>query len=313
MTQDWSANSCAPVLLIGWNRPAHIKKVINILAVLQPQEVYFACDGPKPNDRASILDVEKTRRTAEAAINWTNPHFLYQSRNLVCRIGVSTAISWFFERVEAGIVIEDDCQIHPDFLLFSSQLLDLYATDTRVWCITASNYQHSRVSGSSYYFSRYNHCWGWASWRRCWSHYDVDLTTLDKFISRGLLRSVAINSAEVKYWTQIWKTLRHSSHPDTWDYQWTYTCFVNNGLTITPNINLVNNIGYGPNATHTKFGTSPATLSQFALGTSGVLPLKHPPFIVPDINADLVVSKKFFAGSRSLPRRLASVFLRLLK
>lgn len=305
--------NCAPVLLIGWNRPSHLERVINSIEMFKPTQVYFACDGPIINDSDSKEMVMKTRAVAESCIYWTEAKVHYQAENRGCKEAVAEAITWFFQHVEQGIILEDDCEVHPDFLEFSTQLLEYYKSDSRIWCISASNFQRRKWGGGTYYFSRYNHCWGWATWRRCWIHYDKNMESLQDLESGQLLSSVTMNKAEEKYWKKVWENLKYKCKPNTWDYQWTYTCFVNSGLTVTPNVNLVNNIGYGPEATHTKTGASPATISTFERGSSNVIPLKHAQFVVANKEADLVVSKRFFSGNSSFKNRLYILIRRLWK
>ena len=242
-----------PILLIAWRRPDTLRQVINAIRPLSPSRVFVACDGPNPNRLGEDEKVAATRAVIESDIDWhCHMERLYSDENQGCRLGVSRAITWFFDQVEEGIILEDDCVPHPDFFLYTTTLLDRYRNDTRVWCISGNNFQNGHWRGDgSYYFSRYNHCWGWASWRRCWSHYDAELTQWPELRNSHFLKTIFDDAFESQYWSEIWQKLFKRGHPDTWDYQWSFTCFINGGLTALPNRNLVSNVGFGLDGTHT--------------------------------------------------------------
>lgn len=210
---------------------------------------------------------------------------LYSNSNLGCRECVSGAINWFFENEEEGIILEDDCVPHPDFFTYCAELLERYRNDTRVWCISGTNVQRGHWRGDgSYYFSRYNHCWGWASWRRCWQNYDKNLEQWPKIANSSLLKTIFDDPVERKYWQSIWQRLAEQGEPDTWDYQWTFTCLVNGGLTALPNYNLVKNIGFGDkDATHTQ---NVSNLNPKSLISEGLGIIRHPSFVLRDSTAD---------------------------
>ena len=180
----------------------------------------------------------------------------------------------FFQHVNEGIILEDDCIPHPDFFSYCSILLNRYRHDTRIWCISGSNFQDGQWRGDgSYYFSRYNHCWGWASWRRSWQHYDADLSQWTRLYDGGFLRTIFDDSVERHHWKQIWQCLLEKGRPDSWAYRWTFTCLINGALTALPNRNLVENVGFGEDATHTKGSAINTGI------TEGVDPNLHPTFL----------------------------------
>ena len=195
--------------------------------------------------------------------------------------------------MEEAIILEDDCLPHPSFFRYCSELLAHYRDDERIWCISGDNFQDGQKRGDgSYYFSRYNHCWGWASWRRCWQHYDGELKKWTHLKASGLLDTIFEDSLERDYWTKSWDRLLLENQPDTWDYQWTLTCLANSGLTILPNVNLVSNIGFGSDGTHT-FGES-----KFAnLPVHDIGEVCHPSFVVRDRAADEYTFDHVFGGN----------------
>ena len=271
-----------PLLLIVWRRPQTLREVINAIRPLAPTRLYVACDGPNPCRHGEAEKVAASREVIEKEIDWPcQIERLYSDVNQGCRLGVSRAITWFFERVEEGIILEDDCVPHPDFFPYCTTLLERYRHDTRIWCISGNNFQNGKWRGdSSYYFSHYHHCWGWASWRRCWQHFDAELHQWPALRESGLLETIFENPLERSYWSDIWQRLVDEGKPDTWDFQWIFTCLINGGLAALPNQNLVSNIGFGVDATNTLIPAPPTALGK------DVKVDNHPKFIINDKKAD---------------------------
>ena len=282
-----------PILLIAWRRPHTLRQVINAIRPVAPTLIFVACDGPNPDRPGEAGKVAATRAVIEREIDWPcQIERLYSPTNQGCRLGVSRAITWFFEQVEEGIILEDDCVPHPDFFPYCTALLDRYRHDTRMWCISGDNFQDGVWRGDgSYYFSRYNHCWGWASWRRCWQHYDAELSQWPALRDSGRLVTFFEDPLERQYWSCIWQQLVDAGQPDTWDYQWTLTCLANGGLTTLPNANLVSNVGFGKDAAHTS-GVAEPTVADQGLGE-----LRHPQFVLRDAAADRYSFDHHFGGS----------------
>ena len=280
-----------PILLIAWRRPHTIHQVIDAIRPIAPTRLFIACDGPSFDRPGEVEKVAATRSVIDQEIDWPCQ---------IERLGVSRAITWFFDHVEEGIILEDDCVPHPDFFSFSSTLLQRYRYDTRIWCISGNNFQDGLWRGDgSYYFSRYNHCWGWASWRRCWRHYDSDLSQFLSLRNSGLLSTIFEDPVEQLYWSKIWQRLLDINKPDSWAYRWTFTCLVNGGLTALPNRNLVNNVGFGDDATNTAGKATDTTLGM------GIDPGHHPSFILRNKSADRYTFDSHFGGKwYRLPRSL---------
>tara|TARA_B100000965_G_scaffold406860_1_gene449935 strand:+ start:15073 stop:16032 length:960 start_codon:yes stop_codon:yes gene_type:complete len=287
-----------PILIIAWRRPETVSKVIEAIKPFTPSNIYVACDGPNSSNPLEIEKVALTRELIDKQIDWKcSIKKLYSEQNNGCKIGVTKAINWFFANETEGIILEDDCIPYPDFLPFAEELLERYRDDSRIWCITANNIQKDKLRGSgSYYFSRYCHCWGWASWRRCWNHYDSELKNWPIVKESKVLEKVFNQKRECNYWKNVFDNLYFNSSPDTWDYQWAYTCWLNSGLTIIPNKNLIHNVGYGIDGTHTTSGVSPTKSSGMSSGNAKILPIIHPDFIVRDSFADRFTELDNFSG-----------------
>lgn len=305
------------VLFLVFNRPDTTAQVFEAIRKAQPPRLYVAADGPRANREGEAEKVAKVREIA-TAVDWPcEVKTLFREQNLGCKYAVSGAITWFFEHEEQGIILEDDCLPHPDFFHFCNTLLERYAKDEQVSVITGNNFQNGHKRGAaSYYFSKYNHCWGWATWRRAWQYYQGDLPFWPEWSQSAAWREKTPDAVERRYWSQIFERVR-AGQIDSWAYPWTASLWHHGGLTATPNVNLVSNIGFGPDSTHTASADSP--LAAMATGTIGEL--KHPAFVEQDVEADRYVFDHSFGGKSQrfpgcllyLPRRVIGGLYRRLK
>ncbi len=304
----------APVLLMAWRRPDTIKEVIAALRLAAPKHVYVACDGPNPHNREEIKLVAETRRVISEQLDWgCEVSKLYSDSNRGCRLGVSQAITWFFQHVSEGIILEDDCVPHPDFFPFCSELLEYYRSDERVWCITGNNFQHGQARGrASYYFSKYPHCWGWAAWRRAWRNYSADFEFWPLWRRSTQWRELHSSEREKSRWTNVFDRV-YAQQVDSWALPWMACVWKHEGLTVTPQENLVTNIGFGNNATHTKKHDAKLSIPCKSLTLAG----QHPPEVKPDKCADQYVFENIFAPVRQSSGKrttgLAEAYTKFLK
>ncbi len=279
-----------PLLLIAWRRPHTLRKVIEAIRPVAPTRLFVACDGPNPERPGEAEKVAATREVIETKIDWPcQIERLYSDVNQGCRLGVSRAITWFFEQVEEGIILEDDCVPHADFIAYCCELLDRYRSDSRVWCISGTNQQNGiKRTSDSYYFSQHMHCWGWATWRNRWNHYDVTLSSWLELNANGWTEGLFDSPSEYLHWKKIWDQAAFG-FTSTWDVQWYYCCFINSGLVILPSRSLICNIGFGSDATH-----STGDQLVLELESAPVFPLKHPRIIRPHRAADRYTTKTEF-------------------
>jgi len=257
-----------PILFIVFNRPEVTERVFACIRKQRPTRLYVAVDGPRPDREGEAERVAQTREIA-TRVDWPcELKTLFRATNLGCGKAVSQAISWFFEHEEEGIILEDDCLPHRDFFSFCSELLKRHRDDPRVLSISGDHFLTHRLHLTQpYYFSKYVQIWGWATWRRVWKHYDLSLGQLAPAQWEDLIRRVNPVKAEADYWLHIFRCT-HGGHVDTWDFQMMFLSWHLGGLHASPSRNLVSNIGYGPEATHTNFNGSLAELpvSPLAIG-----------------------------------------------
>lgn len=246
-----------PVLLIVYNRPVTTARVVEAIYRAKPSRVYIAADGPRFR-RENDLQLSREVRRIVTSIDWPCAvHFLFHDKNLGCRLSVRTAIDWFFAQEERGIILEDDTLPHPDFFRFCSVLLHRYENEEKVMAICGGSYFGSTpYDNRTYVFSNVFDPWGWATWARAWKHYTDRLDDLEIEGSRGFLKGKGPKNLNyTDYWMRCFRAAR-DGQVDSWAYRWTYSIFKRGGLVIYPMRNLVANIGFGPDATHTIISSS---------------------------------------------------------
>ena len=283
------------VLLLVFNRPSTTKLVFEKLRQIKPLRLYIASDGAREGHESEKVRVEEVRKIT-TSIDWPcQVKTLFRDKNLGCKKGVSSAITWFFEYEIQGIILEDDCLPHLDFFTFCEDLLERHINDERVLTITGNNFQNGNWRGdASYYFSKYNHCWGWATWKRAWEHYQGGIPFWSEWKNSNEWLKHTDDKIERRYWHDIFEKVQ-ANKIDSWAYPWTASVWYKDGLTATSNVNLVSNIGFGEDATHTK--SKKSKISK--LPTSKIGKIRYPNKIERNIEADIYTFENVFK-SRSL-------------
>lgn len=271
-----------PILFIVFNRPIVTQLVFSEIKKIKPAQLFISADGAREAIPQEKIYCDQVKQIV-SEIDWPcEVHHKYNSKNLGCGQAVSSAISWFFEHVEQGIILEDDCLPHPSFFNYCSELLNYYKDNEKVMHIGGVNFQNEKRGIEDYYFSAVTHVWGWATWRRAWNLYSFHLEGFDKFKRESVLNNY-FNNASLKHFVLENFNLMENHVIDTWDHQWTYTIYKNNGVSIIPNYNLISNIGFISNATHTFDENNKQANKSLE---SVALPLKHPRTIVINNIAD---------------------------
>lgn len=277
-----------PVLFLIFNRPDVTFRVFEEIRKAQPEKLFIAADGPRHVREGEKEKCEAARSVIEK-IDWKcEVKTLFREKNLGCRDAVSSAITWFFENVEDGIILEDDCLPDQSFFNFCEVILEKYRLDNSIVHINGSNFQNGNIRGkASYYFSNMPSIWGWATWRRSWKNYDLSMKQLEQFKNEGGFKKLF----KKKYYTDYYysKLIQTKQGKiNTWDYQWAFSIWKNNGIVVTPNVNLVSNIGFGTDATHTTTGVN--FFSELKKGS--IKDIIHPTSnIKADEEADLYLHK----------------------
>lgn len=270
-----------PVLLLIFNRPDTTAVVFDRIREAQPKRLYIAADGPRNPQEA--VRCEATRKVV-AQVDWDcQVKTLFREENMGCKRAMSSGITWFFEQESEGIVLEDDCVPDPSFFGFCSHMLAHYRTDDRIGHIGGSNLQLGQQRGPhTYYFSRMTHAWGWAGWRRVWKDYDVNMSTFPEFRRLDMLKNIPSHAPFSQSWYAVFQE-NHAGKIDSWAYPYTYHNLANNRLSVIPNQNLISNIGFRADSTH----TADQEHVYANLPTQSLHSINHPSLMVAEVEADI--------------------------
>lgn len=265
----------SPILLIAFNRLDTVQKVFCSIREARPEKLFVFADGPRASREGEAEKCREVRSWLQSSVDWPcELRCNFPEQNYGCGKGPSAAISWFFEYVDEGIILEDDCVPHPDFYEYALQMIDRYRDCPQVMAINSSNFQPEKRGDGSYYFSMQNgpFC-AWATWKRAWTHFDY---TLNSYSRRTIAKSLSyygVLKREREWWLKIYDSLMSPSNDgSSWDYQYIFAIWASRGKSIVPNSNLSTNIGFGPGATHT---TNPDAVTANR-PMSGILPLTIP-------------------------------------
>ena len=286
-----------PITFIVFKRPHTTAKVFEIIRKVKPKKLFVIADGPRLDREGEAEKCAATRAIIEK-VDWNCEVIKnYSEVNLGCATRVSSGLDWVFNNVEETIILEDDCIPHITFFRFCEKLLEKYRYDTRITSIAAQNAQLGKKrTNYSYYFSSYSHCWGWASWRRAWKHYDLHIKLWQEVKESNILNNILLDSKAVSYWQNIFDSIYDNPTGITWDYQWTFACWMQGGLNIIPNVNLIQNVGVGTDSTN--FNSS-QEFSFINLPTEAMeFPLKHPPFMIRNLPADKFIQDTVYRATR---------------
>lgn len=306
------------VLLLVFNRPELTRKVFNRIAGAKPKKLFLVADGPREGNADDEKACAEVKKVVEN-ITWDcEVHRNYSDINLGCGIRVASAISWVFDHVDQAIILEDDCLPDPTFFPYCEELLERYKNDSRVMTVSGRNlYENQTSTEYSYYYSMYPGTWGWATWRRAWEHYDYHVWLWENLKETDFPLGITRHENTAKYMRHHFERAYRNDPPENyrqwdnsyaWDYQWVFNCWVQHGLSVIPDRNLISNIGFGKNATHTKnedheYASLPVTPMEF--------PLKHPPHKLVNRTADDYHFKKMSAKLDNLKKKRPNYFLKV--
>ncbi len=260
-----------PVLFCIFNRPELTRQVFARIRAAQPKMLLVVSDAAR-DDREDEDDQVAQARAVIAGVDWecevkTN----FADQNMGCKARIATGISWAFEHAEELIILEDDCLPDPTFFSYCAELLTRFRDQPEVMMISGNNFQPTSRTEASYYFSHWTHIWGWATWKRAWQHFDADVSDWPQRKPNNFFADIFPSATDQQHWQQVMDN-QHAGLIDTWDFPWTYACWKSKGLTVLPDQNLVKNIGFGIDATH----TTDAESRLAGLPTYPMLEITHP-------------------------------------
>ena len=286
-----------PVALLIFNRPDTTAKVFEAIRQAKPPKLLVIADGARSSHPGEVAKCEAARAIINS-VDWdcevlTN----YSEVNLGCGKRPATGITWVFEQVEEAIILEDDCLPHLTFFQFCEELLDKYRHDTRIMTISGTNILNSwKLELQSYHFSYYGSHWGWASWKRAWDYFDYEMKHWSNLEVQKQIANVLCDQAQ--YQIRKKRFDRVINDQSTWDGRFLFACLLQSGLSIVPASNLIYNIGFNQEATHTK---SLDELSHLKL-LPMEFPLRHPLGVVVDREYDYKFYQKMFKPKKLIGR-----------
>lgn len=287
-----------PIILIIFNRPDLTQKVIESISTYKPEVLYVVADGPR--DKGDAQACQQTRNLIDH-IDWMcTIHKNYSQTNIGCGLRIYSGISWAFETCDRAIILEDDCIPHPSFFPYCEELLEMYSSNERIGLISGNCFIEQKGMLESYFFSNISNIWGWATWKRTWDQFDINMVGWSDLRRTNFLKK----KTGSEFWANNWKTLLDSVYlgsRDIWDYQFTFNIWKNNQLCIMPKHNLVTNIGFDSRATHT---TTPSLEFSYLPAKKIEFPLVHPLQVKRDKMYDRKYFRKYFGPTPSIIQRI---------
>ena len=282
-----------PVVLIGFNRPRQLARVVDTVAAARVPVIYFVSDGPRTSRSGEADLVSESRRHLDRLDASTEVHRIFSTTNLGCRERIQSGLDEVFSREESAIVLEDDCVPDSSFFQYCKELLDRYRTTSAVGAVCGTNFcLPSARAPQSYSFSQYPFVWGWATWSRVWSHYDRNARSWSERETRDRVRALVHDNSEYRFWNAAFAAIRGGF--DTWDHQLALSFFDSGLLSAVPASNLVSNVGFGPEGTHT---TGSSSLDQLPVEPLA-FPLVHPLVVSANRAFDADVARSQYGLSR---------------
>jgi len=300
----------APILLIVFNRPETTQKVFDSIKLVKPKKLYVAADAP----RLGNIDDEKNCQLVKEIVmqvDWDcDIHYQFATINQGCGPGPSNAITWAFKNEDRLVILEDDCVPALSFFQYCDELLERYKNDTRIWVISGNQYSEEAVNTThSYFFARYCITWGWATWKRCWSEMDINLSKYPLLLKQDLFKSAFRTQEEAIIFQKEIEKIFHDNDLKShiWDFQFGFAVISNGGLCIVPKKNLVSNIGY--------VGTHSNNKNEFhdKIVDNTFKIISHPDFILSDLNYDIYQFKNHWGKITSSKENILLRIIRKIK
>ncbi len=298
-----------PVLFLIFNRPDTTVQVFDRIRQAAPRQLFIAADGPRPDKPE---DIERCRQVQKIVgnIDWEcEVKTLFRNENLGCGLAVSEAVTWFFENVQQGIILEDDTVPDLSFFSFCAEMLDFHKYNEQIMHVSGTSFlKQVPSSNMSHYCSRYPNIWGWASWARAWKYYDFRLSKFENLDSVMRNSVHTLTAKEMSYWESIFLNLKLNIR-STWDYQWLFCVWNKSGICITPTANMVSNIGFGQDGTHTH---NPdweiAGLPVYRIK----IPLKHIAELKINERNDLETFNRVYGVETSFANKMRNLFYKIV-
>lgn len=293
-----------PVLFLVFNRLATTVQVFEEIRKAKPPRLYIASDGARTNVSGELEKVLEIRNYLLSKIDWDcKVNTLFRDNNLGCKYAVSSAIDWFFKNEEMGIILEDDCLPSQSFFWYCQDLLIKFKNDNRIAQISGSNLVNYKNFEDSYLFAKNKTIWGWATWRRSWENIDLEMTWYQSSYKFSIIKNMGYTKRSYNFWLHTIKLINQNK-VNTWDWPWFFSIAAQGQYNIFPKSNLVSNIGFGNEASHTLGSPKEEYILKYNL----IFPLKHPIYFSPDTEYD-----ELYENLEIIPRIPVSIFIRIFR
>lgn len=299
-----------PVVLIIFKRLDTTQRVFDAIREARPKKLLVIADGPRPEKAGEAEKCAQTRAIIEQ-VDWDCEVLkCFSEENLGCGKRIATGLSWAFDQVEDAIILEDDCLPHPSFFSFCFEMLERYRHEPKVMSISGCLFARS-PKPESYYFSHYLSCWGWATWRRAWQHFDFGMKELPGLLEQRWLHSYLPSAQDADFWQRRFQNVYASTQNDVWSYQFQFASWRQNALSIRANTNLIANVGMDADATHTIGNGKSQGNNEVQSSEEMIFPLRHPTSVERDIDMDALMEKEYFREPTLVSRayrKLSTIF-----
>ena len=292
-----------PIGFFTFNRLDTTMQVFESIRAIKPAKLYLVSDGARASRPGEELKVQEVRQYLESHVDWPcEVKKNYAPQNMGCKKRMASGITWLLENEEMAIILEDDVKPSQDFFQFEKEMLEKYRDNERVMLVSGFKYLNQYPIKESYTFSNHSMIWGWGTWRRAWKYYDIDIKSWKKRKKDGSLRKY-FNFWGYRVISRHFDSVYNHTR-DTWDYQWSYTVYENEGLSIVPKVNMIENLGFNrEDAAHTTGGTN----LSFALSNME-FPLVHPQKIEANKDYDSKYLKTEWGTGAMIQKVLNRVF-----
>lgn len=240
----------APLIIIAFNRPQLLDTLLDVVRKHHNGYVYFVIDGPRLHNPDDFDKVQAVRSQAKAYLESKPGEIIASETNMGCYLRIKTGIDEVLEREPAAIILEDDCIPSPSFFAWINAMLNIYADDPSVACVCGTNLNELKGSEESHFFNIHAITWGWGVWSRSWRFFISDEN--EYWRERRAVSNQRLFRKPLRkwYWEMIWKKT-YQGQITAWDYRWMFTLHRYSLLTVTSSVNLIENVGCGPDATNT--------------------------------------------------------------
>jgi hypothetical protein len=288
-----------PILLLTFNRPDTTQEVLCAIRKARPAQLFVATDAPRKDHPEDKENCKKVMEIIQQQVDWDcKLSIRTQNENVGPTIAISSSINWFFSQVEEGIIFEDDCVPDQSFFPFCQKMLEKYRDDERVMMITGTNFLFLKYEmPETYFFSKYYPQWGWATWRRAWNLYDLDMKTWPRYRDTNQLAWIYPDWRMADWYHYMFQKFYGDPNFEAWDVALWYTCIFQNGLCIVPKYNLISNIGvYGYNHTDNQEYNQYIRMPIRSIDTDNII---HPPTVIENAVYDRITIDRVYGKSYS--------------